>query len=373
MSLTRRDFATLAAAAASLAPTLAHAEPPVPVIIAHRGASGERPEETRGAFDLAIDEGADFIEPDLVPTKEGILVARHENEISSTTDVAAHAEFADRKTTKTIDGKSVAGWFTEDFTLAELKTLTCRERLPQLRPQSAKFDGKEPILTFQEVIDIARAGCVRTARTVGVYPEMKHPSYFASIGLAVDERLAADLHTAGYTARASAVWVQCFETAALKNFGRLSHVRRAQLIDIEGGPADEASLRYADMISPDGLAAIRRYADAVAPHQGLVVDLQAAVFPAPTTLTLDAHAAGLQVHCWTARAENEFLPRTLQRGDPRAADFAARRGDYDKLMVGLLMTGVDGLFSDYPAFAARARDEAVRQIERRDEDARRRR
>src|SRR2546425_5557557 len=181
MTPTRRDLAALAAAG-MLVPGLARAAVKVPLVIAHRGASGERPEETRAAYNLAIDEGADFIEPDLVATRDGVLVARHENEIGATTNVAQRPDYADRKTTKTIDGQDVTGWFTEDFTLAELKTLTCRERLPQLRPGSAKFDGTEPILTFQEVIDIARAGSVRTARTIGVYPEMKHPSYFTSIG-----------------------------------------------------------------------------------------------------------------------------------------------------------------------------------------------
>lgn len=174
--ITRRALAAMAAAAA---PAFAFAQPKTPIVIAHRGASGERPEHTLMAYRLAIAEGADFIEPDLVATKDGHLVVRHENEIAGTTDVAARPEFAARKAEKVIDGQKVTGWFTEDFTLAELKTLRARERLPQLRPQSARFDGQEPIVTYQEVVDLAKAESRRLGRAIGTYPEMKHPTYFA--------------------------------------------------------------------------------------------------------------------------------------------------------------------------------------------------
>ncbi len=363
MTLTRRRLAAVAAAAA-LTPTVAAAQNRRPIVIAHRGASGERPEETRLAYELAITEGADLIEPDLVATSDGILVARHENEIGATTDVASRPEFAARKTTKTIDAQQVTGWFTEDFTLAELKTLTCRERLPDLRPASAKFDGQAPILTFQEVIDIARAGSVKTGRVIGVYPEMKHPTYFASIGLPLEERLAQSIRTNGYDSPAAAIFVQCFETGALKTFGRFSRARRVMLLDKEGGPADQPTLRYADMVTPDGLKSIRSFADAIGPNQGLVLDLDAEPFPADTGLVKAAHDAGLLVHSWTARRENAFLPKRLQRGDPKRADFARSPGDIHGLLMALYMTGIDGVFSDFPALNYKARDDAMAMMAR---------
>ena len=363
--MTRRQLTALAAASA-LVPGLAHAEAKRPLVIAHRGASGERPEETRQAYELAIDEGADFIEPDLVPTQDGILVARHENEISATTDVASRPEFAARRTSKVIDGKSINGWFTEDFSLAELKTLMCRERLPQLRPASTKFDGLSPILTFQEVIDIARAGSIRTGRVIGVYPEMKHPSYFTSIGLPLEARLADAVRTNGYNSQAAAIFVQCFEVGALKTFAKLSRARRVMLLDTEGGPADQPDVKYADMITPSGLKGVRAFADAIGPNQGLVLDLEAEPFPAMTPLVADAHAAGLAVHSWTARQENYFLPKRLQKGDPKKPDFARRPGDIHALLIALYMTRLDGLFSDFPALAFKARDEAMTQMAKQD-------
>jgi glycerophosphoryl diester phosphodiesterase len=330
-----------------------------PLVIAHRGCSGERPEESRLAYELAIDEGADFIEPDLVPTKDGHLVARHENEIGGTTNVAAHPEFASRKATKIIDGASVTGWFTEDFTLAELKTLRCRERLPQLRPESAKYDGLSPILTYQEVIDIARAGSRRTGRMIGTYPEMKHPTYFASIGLPLEHRLAHLLKINDLHSRTAPVFVQCFEVGALKNFAQLSPVPRVQLMDHEGGPVDLPHLTYADMITQAGLRSVRLYADAIGPNQDMVLDFTAQPKPVATHLVHDAHVAGLAVHSWTARKENFFLPRSLQRGDPAAPDFARQPGDIGFLLRALYETGIDGVFSDYSALAYKARQEAL--------------
>ena len=357
-AFTRRQAGVLAFAA-SLAPGLARADAPVPLIFAEGGSAAERPEDTRSAYDLAINEGADFIQANLVPTKEGVLIARRDNELSATTDIAAHPEFAARKTTKTIDGAAVTGWFSEDFTLAELKTLTCRERLPTLRPQNAKFDGKEPVLTIQEVLAIARDGCTRAGRVIGVAPRLLHVSYFTGQGLPVDERLADELNTAGYRYPAAAVWMQAFEPGALKSFSRFSRVRRMQMIDAAGAPPDDPATTYAQMITRDGLAAVRAYADAIAPNQSLVIDPNAAVFPAPTTLVLDAHNAGLSVHSWTARAENIYLPRLLQKGDRRSANFGAGHGDLDKLMVGLFAGGVDGLATDQPAQAVRSRTEAI--------------
>ncbi len=326
-----------------------------PLVIAHRGCSGERPEETRLAYELAIDEGADFIEPDLVPTSDGHLVARHENEIGGTTNVASHAEFAQRKATKVIDGESVTGWFTEDFTLAELKTLRCRERLPQLRPGSAKYDGISPILTYQEVIDIARDGSRRTGRTIGTYPEMKHPTYFAGIGLPLEHRLADMLKINGLNSRTAPVFVQCFEVGALKVFSQLSAAPRVQLMDSEGGPVDLPQLSYAEMSTPAGLKTLRSYADAIGPNQNMVLDFKAQPKPVATHLVDNAHKAGVAVHSWTARKENFFLPKSLQIGDPASPNFARETGDIGYLLRALYETGIDGVFSDYSSLAFQAR------------------
>lgn len=321
-----------------------------PLLIAHRGASGERPEETRLAYELAIDEGADFIEPDLCPTKDGWLVCRHEPEIGATTDVAARPEFADRRTTLIIDGEPVDGWFTHHFTLAELKTLRCRERLPKLRPDSARYDGQAEILTYQEVIDIARAGSRRTGRTIGTYPEMKHPTFFAGLGLPLEHRLADLLKTSGLTGPAAPVFVQCFEVGALKTFSQLSGVRRVLLVDRQGGPADLKGSTYAEMITPAGLKAVSAYAHAIGPNQALVLDYDAEPRPKPTRLVADAHAAGLDVHSWTARRENQFLPKSLRIGD---AD--GDPGDLAALLDALYAAGVDGVFSDFTSLNAAAR------------------
>ena len=348
MTLTRRAFAALSAASLAM-PATAQARPK-PVIIGHRGASGERPEHTRSAYLLAIEEGADFIEPDLCLTRDGHMVVRHENEIGGTTNIAAHPEFAARKTVKTIDGERIEGWFTEDFTLAELKTLRARERLPQVRPASAAFDGTDPILTFGEVVEIARAETKRTGRTIGVYPEMKHPSYFASVGLAFEGRMAAALKTAGLDARDAPAFVQCFEVAPLKTIRPLTRAPLVQLMSLEGGPADLPRATYAQMATASGLKAIAAYADGVGPEWKMVVPVIDGALAAPTAFVADAHAAGLKVHPWTVRAENVFLPARLKRG----ADPAAH-GDVNALYDALFKAGVDGLFSDFPGLAAQAR------------------
>lgn len=351
MSLTRRHLTALAAAA-GLVPGMALAQTVrAPIVIGHRGASGERPEHTRAAYELAIEQGADFIEPDLVVTKDGALVARHENNLADTTDVSARPQFAGRRTTKVIDGANVTGWFTEDFTLAELKTLLCKERLPALRPKSAAWRTPEPILTFQEVIEIARAGSVRTARVIGIYPEMKHPAYFAGLDMAIEPKLASALRTNGYDFAAAAVWVQSFEAESLRNFRRLSRAKTVQLMSLDP--------TYREMLSPSGLREVKTYADAVGLEQGLVLDLDAEPFPADTGVVRAAHAAGLQVHSWTARLENQFLPRTLQKGDARRPGFAAQPGNINGLLIALYMTRLDGVFSDFPGLAVKARTQAL--------------
>lgn len=321
-----------------------------PIIIAHRGASGERPEHTLESYGRAIDQGADFVEPDLVLTRDGVLVARHENEISGTTDVADHPQFADRRTIKTIDGESVRGWFTEDFTLAELRTLRARERLPQLRSGNTRFDGLYQIPTFEEIIRMVQAREAELGRRIGIYPETKHPSYFAGIGLPHAPPLLDLLDRYGYRTADDAMFVQSFEVDNLVALNQRTDVRLIQLVADSGGPADRPELSYAQMVTPAGLAAIAGYADGIGPAKDMVITRDGSGNLAVSTgLVAAAHAAGLDVHPWTFRAENYFLPADLRAGvDPRA------HGDLAAEIRAFLAEGVDGLFSDFPAVAAEA-------------------
>ena len=353
--LTRRALTTAALAGTLMSGVSFAAAPKRPIVIAHRGASGLRPEHTELSYTLAIDQGCDFIEPDLVPTKDGHLIARHENEIGGTTDVASHAAFADRKATKTIDGQQITGWFTEDFTLAEIKTLRARERLPQLRPANAKYDGQAQLLTFDEVVAIAKAGGARTGRTIGVYPEMKHPSYFASIGLPVEDRLVALLKKNELDSATAPVFVQCFEVGALKSIRGKTKARLVLLTAGQGGPADLPDVTYAQLCSPEGLKGVALYADGLGPEKTQIVPQDADTLLPATNLVKDAHAAGLLVHPWTVRAENYFLPTSLRRGDPAAADYLAQPGEVSAVFKALYAAGVDGLFSDFPGLAVAAR------------------
>jgi glycerophosphoryl diester phosphodiesterase len=333
-----------------------------PIVIAHRGASGYRPEHTLEAYRLAIELGADFIEPDLVSTRDGVLVARHENEIGGTTDVAEHPEFAARRATKTIDGQPVTGWFTEDFTLAELRTLRARERLPQLRPASAAYDGRFQIPTFDEVIALAREEAAARGRTIGIYPETKHPSYFDSIGLPLEPPLLDALREAGWTDAEAPVFIQSFETENLRMLPGRTGVRLVQLMEDHEAPYDLVRRgdprTYADLGTPAGLAEIATYADAIGPNKALVIPRGAdGRLGAPSSLVADAHAAGLQVHAWTFRAENYFLPAGLQAGDPADPAFPGRHGDLRAEVSAFLAAGVDGVFADYPDVALHARSE----------------
>jgi glycerophosphoryl diester phosphodiesterase len=357
MQLTRRTLAALPVLAAFPAVAKPKARP---LAIAHRGASGERPEHTLMGYRLAIAEGADFIEPDLVPTKDGHLVVRHENEIGGTTDVARHAEFASRKTAKVIDGQKIEGWFTEDFTLAELKTLRARERLPALRPGSAKFDGLEPIPTYQEMLDLAKSESRRLGRTIGTYPEMKHPTYFASIGLPLEHRLLDTLKRNDLNSRTAPVFVQCFEVGALKTFATLSKAPRVFLVSSQGGPADQKTT-YREMLSGGGVKQIAAFADGLGPEIPLVVKFETIpgvtdkAAPIYSGLVDDAHAAGLKVHPWTVRAENAFLPKPLQIGSN-----PADHGHVEALYLALYWSGIDGLFSDFTALNVKARELAAK-------------
>jgi glycerophosphoryl diester phosphodiesterase len=341
-------FVPLLIAAAPLKPAPPPVMPPAPpIIIAHRGASAERPEHTLAAYERAIDQGADFIEPDLVATRDHQLVARHENEIGSTTDVADHPEFAARKTAKTIDGETVTGWFTEDFTLAELKTLRARERLPQLRPANAAFDGQFTIPTLAEVIALARARS-RPGRVVGIYPETKHPSYFRGLGLALEPVLLAELARAGWTDAAAPVFIQSFEVDNLKALHSQTGVRLIQLLAPSGRSADGHD--YAAMATPQGLRAIAAYAAGIGPEKSMIIPRGAdGRLGAATRLVDDAHGTGLAVHPWTFRPENFFLAADHKRGDdPRGA------GDAVAEIRSFLATGIDGLFSDSTATAVNA-------------------
>ncbi|MDP2214865.1 glycerophosphodiester phosphodiesterase family protein [Phenylobacterium sp.] len=341
-ALTRRAFtasATLALAASPAFAPLARAQPRLrPLVIAHRGASGERPEHTLAAYQRAIDQGADYIEPDLVMTRDGVLVARHENEISETTDVADHPEFADRRTERVIDGVRVAGWFTEDFTLAELKTLKASERLPALRPASAAFDGQDPIPTFQEVIDLAKGQSARTGRTIGVYPEMKHPTYFEARDLPMGETLAGVLRDNDLDRRYAPVFVQCFEPRPLRAFRDRSRAPTVLLVGVGG-------------LSDAQLTEAAEFSDGLGPELKMVLNLDAAGLPAGP-LIARAQAAGMKVHPWTVRSENSFLPAALRRGEA-----PGDHGDAATLLRALYLAGVDGVFTDFPELAVRVRED----------------
>ena len=321
------------------------------LVIAHRGASGYRPEHTLAAYRLAIEMGADVIEPDLVPTRDGHLVCRHDNELSDTTDVASRRQFASRRRTQRIDGQELTGWFVEDFTLDELRTLRAVERLPALRPGSAAFDGRFPIPTFAEVLELAREAGASRGRSVGVYPETKHPSHAAALGLALEPRLLDSLRAAGMGE--GDAWIQSFEGANLRALARESRVPRVQLVyPDEGVPvgALPTSVRTSELDGPR-LQSIAGFAQVVGVHTSAVLDAEGR----GTGLVERAHDQGLEVHVWTLRAECAFLPaRHVPRGAPPIA-----RGDIGSFAQELAALGVDGVFTDHPdaVLAALGRDQ----------------
>lgn len=317
-------------------------------VIAHRGASGYRPEHTLASYALAIRQCADVIEPDVVLTKDNVPVARHENEIGGTTDVAMHPEFANRRVRKVIDGESIRGWYTEDFTLAELRTLRTKERIPDLRPTNNAFNGKYPIPTLAEVLDLARHSRTCSGQRVGVTPETKHPSYFASIGLPMEAPLLDALTAADLNRRRSPVVIQSFEVGNLQRLNELTPVGLSQLVNCSGAPYDfEAAgdpRTYATMATAAGLTEIATYADAVGFCKNVMIPRTSQGYlRQPTTAISNAHAAGLTVIGWTFRRENSFLPADFRVGTDPAAP-----GDLQGEIRTFLAAGMDGYFTDNP-------------------------
>lgn len=320
-----------------------------PAVVAHRGASGYLPEHTLEAYRTAIRMGADDIELDLVPTKDGVLIARHESEISATTDVARRPEFAHLRSSRTIDGVELAGWFAEDFTLAEIKLLSASERMSSLRPASAEHDGRYGIPSFNEVLAMVHAESVRSGRSVGVMAELKNPTYFDSIGLPLDDPLLADLRRHEVDHPRSRVTVMSFETTVLRRLASRTKVSVIQLLDAAGRrPSDlEAAddpRTYADLCTPEGLAWIDEYADGVGAHRSLVLPRdEHGHLGRPSRLVRDAHRLWLTVHVWTLRQENSFLPHNLR--SPGGEETA---GDLPGEARAFLDAGVDGLITDHP-------------------------
>ena len=342
-------------------PATAGEPPDTPLVIGHRGASAHLPEHTLAAYARAIEDGADYIEPDLVATRDGVLVARHENEIGGTTDVAERPAFAARKRRQLIDGETFDGWFTEDFSLAELKTLRARERLPQLR--GTDHDGEFQIATLDEIIDLASRHAARSGRIIGLIPEIKHPTHFRTIGLPMEEHLLATLAAHAYTRQAPVV-IQSFEQANLRMLReRLGDARpNIRLLQLLGpaaaSPGDALAAgitrRYADLMTPAGLKDIATYADLLGPWtRSLIPEAADGALGAPTDLMRDARAAGLPVWPYTFRPENAFLPRALRRGDdPRTRH---DDGAIEEIRA-YLSLGIGGFFTDDPAVGRRAVD-----------------
>ena len=316
-----------------------------PLVIGHRGAPGYRPEETVASYELAARMGADYVETDLVPTKDGVLVCRHEPDISQTTDVAAHPEFAARRTTRTIDGQTMTGWFTEDFTLAELKTLHAVERLPDVRQHNTIYNWFYPVLTAQEYLDTVSRMSAELHRPVGAYMETKHPTFFLQAGIDVDAKLVDLLNRNNLNTPNTKIFIESFETNLRQLHTQLT-VPLIQLIDSTGAPADRVAAgdkrTFADMTTPAGLADIATYAQGIGPDKSLIVPTDPAGNPGPpTSLVTDAHKVGLKLHPYTFRDENQFLPTTL-RTDANPNDYG-RAVDED---VEFFRLGVDGIFTD---------------------------
>lgn len=326
------------------------------LVIAHRGASGYRPEHTLAGYELAARLGADYVEPDLVATRDGVLVCRHEPEISGTTDVAAHPEFAARRRTARLGASRLTGWFVEDFTLAELKTLRAVERLPAVRQRNTMYDGLFEVPTFAEVLDLRERLSAELGREIGICPEAKRPAYFRALGLPLEARLLDSLDSCGLNRPDAPVFVQSLEVTALRYLRTLGlRTQSLQLLKASGAPLDTVAEgsgpSYAELASQPGLKDVSTYAQGIGPDKSLVIPRSTdGSLGTPTSLVADAHAAGLVVHPFTFRAENRFQPVDYRRG--------SLEGDYgrglDEQLV-FLGTGIDGLFTDQPDIGVLAR------------------
>ncbi|MEV6637521.1 glycerophosphodiester phosphodiesterase [Actinoplanes sp. NPDC051470] len=320
------------------------------IVVGHRGASGYRPEHTLASYELAARMGADFIEPDLVSTKDGVLVARHEPEIGGTTDVASRPEFASRQRTVLLDGVSVTGWFTHDFTLAELKTLRATERIPAVRQRNTLFNGLFEVPTFNEVLALRQRLSRELGREIGVFPETKHPTYFRALGLSLEAPLVRALRNHNLDRAGAPVYIQSFEAGNLIDLRRVHKVKAPLtfLTGATGGPFGD-STTYAEYLTPTGLAGLSRWIDGIGPEKTQVIPSTSAD-ATPTPLAANAHAAGLNVIPYTFRAENQFLPPHLRVGtDPNAFGKAIDE------QIRFWRAGVDGLFTDMPDVGVLAR------------------
>ena len=329
----------------------ASAQPHPPRVIGHRGASGNRPEHTAAAYRLAFAQGVDAVEPDIVATRDGVLVVRHENEISGTTDVASHPEFAGRRTTKSVDGEQLTGWFTEDFTWAELQTLRCRERLPRLRAANTAYDGGEAMLRLSDVLALIDEACSEQQRPIAAVIEVKHAQYFLECGLDLGALLLAELETAGWADRGRHLIIESFELGVLDRLRAAG--ARAQLVflaESTGAPADEiarlgdAARSWAWYRSDAGLDALSGRVDGVSVAKA---DVLGSGGSGHTDFVARAHARGLRVYTWTLRPENAFLHPAHRAGGTKAA-----AGDWRAEWSRVIASGVDGIFVDHPDLAA---------------------
>ena len=334
-----------------------------PIVIAHRGASGHVPEHTLAAYALAVFQGADFIEPDLVSTRDGALIARHDNRLELTTDVAKRPEFAEMYASKEVNGRTQHGWFSEDFDLEQIKRLRAVERLPDLRPANCRFDGQFEVPTFDEVIELARSLGRLTGRCIGVYPETKSPSHFASLGLALEVPLVASCHRVGWDSPESPVFLQSFEVGNLQQLAQLTRLPRVQLLDAQGQPEDfrrrGQATSYRQMSGEHGLDGIATYAQVIGPDKRLMGWSSSGIdagLQAGAVLVERARQRGLAVHPYTFRRENAFLPASLRRADASGAVVPGGSGDLEAELAAFLALGIDGFFVDHPEVGRAAVD-----------------
>lgn len=345
-------------------PTTPEYQLPKILVVGHRGASALRPEHTLASYQKAIDDGADFIEPDLVSTKDGVLVTRHENEIGGTTNVSTLSQFADRKITKNIDGKDLTGWFTEDFTLSELQQLKARERIPEFRPANTAYNDLYPVPTLEQVIELAEANYKKTGKIIGLYIETKHPTYFKNQKLAMEDTLLKTLAKYKYTRDIAPVYLQSFEVSNLKylkdQLGLHKTIKHAQIIQLYDAktsqPADFVesgdTKTYADLATSQGLKDVAKYANGVGPSKGYILNFNDNGSVQTTSFIPDAHTAGLKVHPYTFRPENNFLPTPLKCSQDKPAERCPSGAL--KEFEAYFKAGVDGVFTDDPALGREA-------------------